>query len=110
MESELDHLTLISAPAGSKMEIIDKVSSVGITETETNQLLIIFHSDCDTARRGFKAVIKAVRMTNPSETSTVQRTTTVRPKITTTTAVSNTGWSYSLFQILKLLVKTKFYN
>jgi len=99
MESELDHLTLISAPAGSKMEIIDKVSSVGITETETNQLLVIFQSDCDTALRGFKAVIKAVRMTNPSETSTVQRTTTVRPKITTTTAVSNTVEGYDCKEI-----------
>ena len=75
------------------MEIIEEVTSTKIIETETNQLLVIFTSDCDTARRGFKAVIKAVRMKDLPETSTVQRTTTVRPKLTTTTStvVSNTG-------------------
>ena len=59
VEQGMDTLTIYSI-AGDKT-VVSQVNAIGPIETQTNQLLIEFRSDCDTSFSGFRGVLTAVK-------------------------------------------------
>jgi len=99
VEQGMDTLTIYSI-AGDKT-VVSQVNAIGPIETQTNQLLIEFRSDCDTSFSGFRGVLTAVKAesrqvtiaADPVATTVGYQTTqslTTTPANTMTTAVQTT--------------------
>ena len=61
IEKDLDELSLFSISSDESQTLIKEIRSVGTIETKTNQLLIVFRSDCDTSLGGFRGILTAVK-------------------------------------------------
>ena len=68
IEKEFDGLNLFDLSEGSR-RLISEVSGLGTTETNTNNLLMKFKSDCDSNFSGFRAVLTAVKKNDAQETT-----------------------------------------
>ena len=68
VEAEFDGVNVYDISKGNR-RLISKVLGLGIAETNTNNLLIIFNSDCDSNFSGFRAVLTAVKKNNTHETT-----------------------------------------
>ena len=68
VENEFDGLNFYDLSEGSR-RLISEVSGLGTTETNTNNLLMVFKSDCDSNFSGFRAVLTAVEKNIAQETT-----------------------------------------
>ena len=84
IESEFDSLNLFDVSSEGPRRLISEISAVGTTETNTNNLLLRFRSDCDSTFSGFRAVLTAVKKINLQETTSPVASTNL-PETTKTT-------------------------
>jgi len=68
VENEFDGLNFYDLSEGSR-RLISEASGLGTTETNTNNLLMVFKSDCDSNFSGFRAVLTAVEKNIAQETT-----------------------------------------
>ena len=69
IEADFDSLNLFDLSSEGPRSLISEISAVGTTETNTNSLLLVFRSDCDSSFSGFRAVLTAVEKNNLQETT-----------------------------------------
>ena len=75
VESEFDSLILFDVSSEGHRSLISEISAAGTTETNTNNLLLSFRSDCDSNFSGFRAVLTIVEKNEPHETTSPVATT-----------------------------------
>ena len=92
VEAEFDDVTLFDVTEGSR-RLISEVSGLGTTETNTNNLMINFQSDCDVTMSGFRAVVSTFKRNDVQETTLPVATTDI-PETTQTTM----GWYTIIIQ------------
>ena len=63
-------------------KLITEVSGLGTIKTNTNNLLVVFRSDCDSSFAGFRAVLKAVENYDTVEITSASMITTKLPEYT----------------------------
>merc|ERR1719376_1318473 len=68
VENEFDGLNFYDLSEGSR-RLISEASGLGTTETNTNNLLMVFKLDCDSNFSGFRAVLTAVEKNIAQETT-----------------------------------------
>merc|ERR1719376_2013562 len=68
VENEFDGLNFYDLSEGSR-RLISEASGLGTTETNTNNLLMVFKPDCDSNFSGFRAVLTAVEKNIAQETT-----------------------------------------
>ena len=90
IEAELDRVVLFSVDDDGTKKLLAEVSSVGNYQTDSNQLLVLFNSDCDLSMRGFRAVVSVVEIDVPQTTNAEPLQTTAAPLQTTTTPLETT--------------------
>ena len=90
IEAELDRVVLFSVDDDGTKKLLAEVNSVGKYQTDSNQLLIIFHSDCDLSMRGFRAVVSVVEIDVPQTTTTAPLETTAATLQTTAASLETT--------------------
>ena len=66
----------------SPRRLIAEVSGLGTIKTNTNNLLVVFRSDCDSSFAGFRAVLNAVINYETKETTSPSVATTKLPEYT----------------------------
>jgi len=84
IEAEFDGIALFDITEGSRRLVLD-VTGLETVETNTNNLLIKFKSDCDVTMSGFRAVVSAVKRNDVQETTSSVATTDVSETTQSTT-------------------------
>jgi len=69
IEAEFDGISIFDFSQEGSRRLVSDVTGVGTTETNTNNLMIKFQSDCDVTMSGFRAVLTAVEKNNNHETT-----------------------------------------
>jgi len=69
IEAEFDGINVFDITQEGSRRLVSDVTGLGITETNTNNLMIKFQSDCDVTMSGFRAVLTAVEKNNNHETT-----------------------------------------
>jgi len=75
IENEFDRLALLAVKNDGSKQLLVEVDAVGTYQTNTNQLLVLFRSDCDTSMNGFRALITTVKTETGTETTSFPGTT-----------------------------------
>jgi len=86
IESEFDSLILFDVSSEGPRRLISEISAVGTTETNTDNLLLWFRSDCDLTFSGFRAVVTAVKRNSFQETTTPAASTNLPERTQTISA------------------------
>merc|ERR1719317_1373609 len=99
IEVEFDGINVFDITQEGSRRLLSQVLGLGTTETNTNNLMIKFQSDCDVTMSGFRAVLTAVKKNNAHETtssvSDLPKTTQSTLDTTTYNASNVCGKSFS---------------
>merc|ERR1719427_337824 len=85
IEDDLDTIEVYKFEANGDKNIVDNVKVAKQLVVNSNQLVIVFKSDCTVNKRGFQATAKAIKSNNRKESTTLVATT---PEIPTTQRTS----------------------
>ena len=66
LEKDLDTVNVYSVGANGEKKLVEEVNGAGRVDTSSNQLLVVFKSDCSVSRGGFSAVVSVAKNDQPS--------------------------------------------
>ena len=84
----------MSVNSGGSKKVVAEVKSTGSYQTDSNQLLLRFTTDCDVSNTGFRAVISAVENEDSvpeTTTSSLETTTTLQEATTSSQEITDTS-------------------
>ena len=68
LEKDLDALTVYAVQPSGTRKLVSDVTVAQQLDARTNQLLVMFHSDCSVTREGFSAVVSVAREATQTKT------------------------------------------